>query len=300
VTRELRSHKASTHSPDVPLVCVVMPAYLSAETLLRAADSVLNQTYRRLILAVAIRPADRETRAVAEALMDDRVRIVDAGVGIPHARNDALRAVAADLYMFLDSDDAYAANDVIARYVDDVQLEPTPALRYADWMALSPVGGAPTLRRMPTPRRWQHPRLLLENFVATGTVMVPASILSDVGFFDQRYSFAEDWDLWLRIAHRYPLRHMQVTAYVYTRTKLKRIFGRGHFAPEFEIIASQSSPRGVRVLAATIARGRYAAYYVRTLHQRKGSELLDIRPLDLMALPLAIGFRLIRYHAVVL
>lgn len=278
-----------------PTICVVMPAYRSAATLDRAAWSVLGQTYRDLVLAIAIRPDDAETLAMARSIDDDRIRIVDAPPGISAARNAALRGVAADYYMFLDSDDAYASDEVVERYVADIARHPGPALRYADWTALSPADGRLQPRPVPRPVQRQFRELLLENFVATGTAMVPAATLAEVGLFDEGFPHAEDWDLWLRIVRRIPLRHVEVNACVYTRSKMGRVFPRSHFAHELTIIARQPAPWPVRALAAANSRGRYGGYFLRTLPGRRGRQLLDVRPLDLLSVPVAIAFRIARY-----
>src|SRR6266581_5801833 len=110
-----------------------MPAFASAATLPTAAASVLAQRYEHLALAIAVYSDDAETIAAAEALADPRVEIIRRdGHGIANGRNNAIRSVGADLYMFLDSDDAFD-DGVVAAYVADYQAYPAPALRYGDW-----------------------------------------------------------------------------------------------------------------------------------------------------------------------
>ena len=226
----------------VPTVSVVMPAYRSASTLLAAASSVLRQGYEPLKLVVSVYPDDAETIAAAEALHDERVLIVHRpGHGIANGRNAALREVDSDLYMFLDSDDSYDEG-IVSRYIDDHRSHPAPALRYGDWTAVSPRDGSRHRRHVYSPQRRVYAQLLLDNFIATPTVMVNREILDDVGWFEERYPHAEDWHLWLRIARRYPLRHVAANTAFYTRTKLQRIYPRSFFQTEFEIVRRQEVP----------------------------------------------------------
>ncbi|MHB8398579.1 MAG: glycosyltransferase [Candidatus Limnocylindrales bacterium] len=279
-----------------PRVCVVMPAYRSAATLPRAAASVLSQTFPDLVLGIGVRPTDHDTLTAARAIEDTRTKIIPAdGASISNARNCVIRAIPADLYMFLDSDDAYGSPDVVETYVRDLDIAPDPSLRYGDWIAVSPVDASQRLRAMPAPRSRQYDLLLLDNFVATGAVMVPAVILEEVGLFDEQYLHAEDWDLWLRIARQFPLRHVPIAAYLYTRQKLVRLYPRRHFASERKIASRQPAGALLRGLAALTAHGRYAAYWVATLRLRRGMALLDLGPLDIIGLPVVAALRLVRY-----
>ena len=279
-------------------VCVVMPAYSAAETLARAAASVLTQRVDSLVLAVSVYPGDEPTKAVARTLADPRVVIVERdGRGISNGRNCAIRSVAAERYMFLDSDDAYA-EETVARYLDDCDRHPSPALRYADWMGISPLDGSVRRRYVYAPRRWPWEQLLLQNFIATGTVMVEREILDECGMFDERYPHAEDWDLWLRIARRYPLRHLSFAASFHTRSKMSRLYSRDFFLNEAVIARAHAGRSEIGVLAVALARGRYGAYYVGTLRSRLSLSLLaQIRPADLLLAPVAIAVRLYRQAA---
>lgn len=276
-------------------VCVVMPSYESP-TLERAARSVLAQDVEQLTLAISIYPDDSDTRRRAESLGDPRVIIVQrSGYGISNARNSALRAVPAELYMFLDSDDAYAPG-TIARYLLDKEEHPDSCLRYADWTAVSPLDGSHKRRRMYVPRSRAYEQLLLGNFIATGTVMVEAEVIQAAGGFDERYPHAEDWDLWLRVARRYPLRYVPVNATFYTRTKIGTAYPRSHFTHEVAVIRSQPAPALLRWLATALAYGRYGAYYAGTLRARRSvKQLLDLRPHDCALAPAAVALRLYRY-----
>jgi hypothetical protein len=49
--------------------------------------------------------------------------------------------------------------------------------------------------------------LLLNNFIVASTPLVARHVFDEVGFFDESTAVApvEDWDLWLRIAARFPV-----------------------------------------------------------------------------------------------
>lgn len=276
-----------------PTVCVVMPAYRAGGTLERAARSVLDQSYSQLVLAVSIYAGDEETATIARALGDTRVIVVERpGRGIANGRNAALEHVEAELFMFLDSDDRYGEG-VIEAYVDDHRASPAPALRYGDWTAVSPRDGSERPRRVYVPRGHRYEQLALDNYIATPTVMIDRAIVRELGGFDERYPHAEDWDLWLRIAQRYPVRHVPVNAAYYTRTKLERIYPRSFFLTEREIAGRQPLSRAWKLAATVLARGRYGAYFLGTLSSRRTLRMLiDVRLSELAAAP---AFVLLRF-----
>jgi len=280
-----------------PSVCVVMPAYNAAETLPRAAQSVLEQSYEPLVLAIAVQPGDAKTIAVAEAIEDPRVVVIyrDAK-GIANARNSAIRAVRADLYMFLDSDDSHNG-EIVQTYVQNHLDHPEPALRYGDWIGVNPRTGRRRVRKVPRPRWKPYEQLLIDNFIATCTVMVDSTILDDVGLFDERYRHAEDWDLWLRIASRYPLVHTGVMASLYRETKKGKIYPRSFFRSEQEIARAQPTAWGWRALALAFAHARYGAYYLRTLGIREClRQRIDVSLTDLVCLPALAMLKLYRFR----
>lgn len=279
----------------MPCVAVVMPAFRAADTLPSAAASVLTQSYRSLKLFLAVRTDDDETRTVALMLSDPRVYIVEpSGPGIANARNAALQAAmdsGASLVAFLDADDHYFP-DTLAQYVEDWQRGPRPALRHGNWVAIRPGTNPGRTRRVPAVSpELAHQRLAIANYVATSTVMADTEIFSSVGSFDNRYHHAEDWDLWLRIAQRYPLRHVPVFAAQYRETKLARIYPRSFFKSEADIISKQPVPDANRRLARILSHAWYAAYFLRTLRRRRRTQLIDIRPVDVAALPVGAVLR---------
>lgn len=281
-----------------PYVCVIMPAYRSGNRLLRAAESVLSQTYAAVQLAIAVQPDDIETIRVAEEIVDPRVRIVRSpGQGIAEARNAAIRAIRTDYCMFLDSDDEYSGSDVIATYIDDVRVASPLALRFADWVGVSD-GGVASRARVATGWTPGYNRLLLDNFIATGTVMLPRQLLLETGGFDPAYDHAEDWDLWLRIARDHPIRRVPLVALRYRETKLSRPFPRSHFVSEMDIVRKQPVPRYLRVAALATAHGRHGLYYLRTLRGRQDrAALLAPSFIDLLCIPTILAYKVWRRFA---
>ena len=105
------------------LVSVIIPTYKRPETLKRAVDSVLNQTYENIEVIVADdNGIGTEFGLATEAVMkeyasDPRVKYVQHEVNIngSAARNTGFRASSGDYIMLLDDDDEFTPVKVKAQ-----------------------------------------------------------------------------------------------------------------------------------------------------------------------------------------
>ena len=93
-----------------PLISVIIPVYNAQDTLRRALDSILGQTYRNLEIILVDDGSTDGSGAICDACAaaDGRVRVLhQANAGVAAARNAGLGAVTGDYICWLDSDDAY-------------------------------------------------------------------------------------------------------------------------------------------------------------------------------------------------
>jgi glycosyltransferase involved in cell wall biosynthesis len=90
-----------------PRISVLIAAHNAAETILRAVDSVLGQTFRDLELVVVDDGSRDGTREAVASVRDPRVRIVTLSrqVGRGAARNAGIEAARGGLVAILDADD---------------------------------------------------------------------------------------------------------------------------------------------------------------------------------------------------
>ena len=101
------------------LVSVVIPTFKRSDTLARAIQSVLNQTYKELEILVV----DDNIRESVESIMvheivssfeDNRVRLVEQEKHINGAvaRNEGIKAAQGEYVAFLDDDDEFMAEKI--------------------------------------------------------------------------------------------------------------------------------------------------------------------------------------------
>ena len=184
-----------------PLVSVVIPAYNSSRTILRALDSVAAQDYPNLETIVADDASTDGTPAIAARRGIKVVRLPE-NQGASAARNAAILEASGKYVAFLDSDDAWRPGK-ISKQVARAECDPRIGLVTCDSIVRNQAGEIiKHLHGQNPPSEgpdvWKA--LLGNNFIPTPTVLARKDLLRSLGGFDRRLRIAEDLDLWIRLA----------------------------------------------------------------------------------------------------
>jgi len=213
--------------PHNGLVSVVIPCYRQAHFLPEAIESALRQTYPDVEIIVVDDGSPDDTSIVAARYANVRC-VRQPNRGLPAARNAGLAASAGEYVVFLDADDRLT--------VDALQLGVRELARHRDCAFVAGnqelIDENGTLVPIP-PRRPittnHYCELLKENFIwCPANVIYRRSVFGVVGVFDRSLTPAEDYDLYLRITRRLPVRthHEVVAEYRVHRASMSRNFGR--------------------------------------------------------------------------
>ena len=204
------------------LVSVVIPCHNSLRYLPETLDSVLAQQLPADVALEVVLVDDGgedDLGSWVTARGDDRVRCVrQENTGVAGARNRGIAASAGEMVSFCDSDDLWlptTVGDLVACFDRD----PSIGLAYG-WYEVVDAASSPTgAVRSSDLEGWAWERLVTENPSGASGVMVPRSVLDDVGVFEvnrDRFRIdVEDWELWIRIAadHRIGLARSVVYRY---------------------------------------------------------------------------------------
>ena len=191
-------------------VSVVIPARNGLPDVLDAVNSALVQQPQPLEVIVV---DDASTDGTAEAVRErfgDRVRIVAGRFdGAGAARNAGWRAARGQWVALLDADDLWfpgklaAALELLERFPAAAWFFSDGAFRSLDgewhesWFDL--------YAELPDPYVGQPVAALIDvNFILTSSVMMRRDALESTGGFVESMSHAEDIDLWIRLARRWP------------------------------------------------------------------------------------------------
>ena len=184
---------------------VLIPTHNRPDALRRAVESVCRQSYADFELIVVDDGCDEPVSQVLGALKDPRVTVLrqDRGGGVSSARNAGIACARGRLVSFLDDDDLFH-RDYLAR-VREAFAEPSAGFA---WVAQAIVVGesAPPqwlttrqLRPFPPIRLVPHSDLANIYVGCAQGLTVRRSALEEVGPFDERLSYSEDFDLVVRL-----------------------------------------------------------------------------------------------------
>jgi hypothetical protein len=197
--------KPSAFVPTPILVTVVIPAYQCSQYIAETLNSVLAQTFAGYEIIV-VNDGSPDTDALEQALAPflPKIRYIHQPNGGPSAaRNRGIREARSKYVAFLDSDDAWMP-DHLAKQIELLESDPSLSLVYADSLFLkedAPVGTA--FQKVPQDLHVTFETLVAERCtIGTSTVVASRQALLDAGAFEDQRRRSEDFDLWLRMAHR--------------------------------------------------------------------------------------------------
>jgi hypothetical protein len=186
------------------LISVVVPCYNQAHYLGEAIESALAQSYRPLEVVVVDDGATDSTFEVATAYSEVRC-VRQPNEGLAAARNAGLRDSRGEHVVFLDADDRLLP-DALRVGAATLDAHPEAAFVVGRYRRIAADGTALPVSRRPRVERDHYASLVRRCWIAMpATVMYRRAVLDAIGAFDPALRCAEDYDLYLRIARRFPI-----------------------------------------------------------------------------------------------
>ena len=190
-----------------PFISVIIPTFNREAVLPRAIDSVLAQKGADFELIVVDDGSTDDTLKSLATLSHIRCVLAHTGCvksGPAAARNTGIRHAKGEWIAFLDSDDEWKPGKLRAqleffRENPDYLICQTEEIWVRNGKRVNPMG--------------KHKKFGVFIFekclplciVSPSAVMMHRKLFEEVGLFDESLPACEDYDLWLRIASRYPI-----------------------------------------------------------------------------------------------
>ncbi len=189
----------------MPTISIITPAYNAQQTIGATIESVLAQTEPDFELIIIDDGSQDDTVAVVQRYPDPRIRLFSyANAGIAVSRNRGLAQAQGELIASLDADDLWQPTKLAAQRAA-LAAQPEAGVAYS-WCDCIDEQGR-WLRRgghRPLSGNVLVP-LLLSDITENGSnVLIRRSALDAVGSFDESLTAGQDWDLYIRLAARYP------------------------------------------------------------------------------------------------
>jgi len=194
-----------------PQVSIIMPVYNGEKYIVEAIESILNQSYKNYeIIIVNDGSTDNTFDKTRLYLQRSNIKYVEQdNRGLPAALNTGIRASSGEYIAFLDCDDLWMP------YKLDMQMvfmkeHPDVGLAHGN-ISYIDQHGTPFTPDSPYQTDISgncFPELFMGNRIAVLTVLIKKECVANVGFFDEDFKYADDYDMWLRISRHYPLGHI--------------------------------------------------------------------------------------------
>ncbi|KAA3617788.1 MAG: glycosyltransferase [Calditrichaeota bacterium] len=183
-------------------ISVIIPTYNRAHTILRAVNSVLNQSYQPFEIIVVDDGSNDTTNVVLEPLKNEIIVLSQSNKGVSAARNTGIENAKGDWIALLDSDDEWTPNalETQVEYFNahpDIQIFQCEEIWIRNGIRVNPK------QKFKKQSGWIFEQCLPLCIVSPSAVMFTKQLWSEMEGFDKSFRVCEDYDLWLRVARKY-------------------------------------------------------------------------------------------------
>jgi glycosyltransferase involved in cell wall biosynthesis len=192
----------------MPKVSVIIPTYNRAPIVGEAIDSVLSQCYDDCELIVVDDGSTDGTEELVSSYLPRLTYLYQGHRGVSAARNRGIASARGEYLSFLDSDDLWL-KEKLSLQMRFMESHPECRICYTDeiWIRKG-------VRVNPMKKHRKYSGMIFEQclplcIVSPSSVLIARTLLDEVGIFDETLEVCEDYDLWLRIAARYPIHFIE-------------------------------------------------------------------------------------------
>ncbi len=185
-------------------ISVVIPSFNRAAPLQRALQSVVEQ---RSPVDEIIVVDDGSTDGSAERITRrfSGIRLIrQPNLGVSAARNRGIAAARHEWIALLDSDDSWQA-DKTERLRATALSRPGYELYHSDEIWVRRGQRVNPMHKHRKSGGWIFRDCLPRCVISPSAAVIRKSTLESLGLFDEALPACEDYDLWLRLCHRYPV-----------------------------------------------------------------------------------------------
>jgi glycosyltransferase involved in cell wall biosynthesis len=189
----------------MPQLSVVIPVYNGEKTIRETIESILSQTFTDFELLIINDGSIDKTVEIIESFADPRIQIFSyKNAGLAASRNRGIDRATTDYIAFIDADDLWTPQKLYDQF-QALQEHPEAAVAYSWTDYINDMGEVIYPGGHPTVNGDAYAHLLLVCFLENGSnPLIKKQALLEVEGFDESLPAAEDWDLYIRLAARYP------------------------------------------------------------------------------------------------
>lgn len=184
-------------------ICVIIPTFNRFELLKKAVKSVIEQTYKAKQIIIIDDGSSDNTKRICEIFPQVEYFYKKNG-GVSSARNEGIKKAKCEYIAFLDSDDEFMPQKLSLHVKAHLQNE-NLQISYTNeiWMKNNCIQKQP--KKFKKYSGYIFDKCLDYCIIAPSSVFMRAKIFDEVGLFDESLQVCEDYDMWLRILHKYDI-----------------------------------------------------------------------------------------------
>ena len=204
----------------MPRLSIIIPTHNRAALLPRTIESAWRAGTDLEVIVVDDASSD-DTPQVCEKLNNIRYVRLEHNAGVAGARNAGIMASRSEYLAFLDDDDLRLPGSLDAQ-IRVLEANPQAALVYGRVLIGDVQNCIPTGECYPAscPTGDVFWSLLANNFIPMPSVVARKRHLIEAGLFDASLSRVRDWDMWLRVAEKFPIAAIEEPVAVYRKWNL--------------------------------------------------------------------------------
>jgi len=202
-----------------PRISVVMSVYNGAPYLEAAINSILEQTYANFEFIIVNDASTDNTSEILQIFDDCRVRVITnpENLGLTKSLNLGINAARGLYIARMDADDLSLPHR-LEKQLEFLEKNPGHALVGSSYYQIDESGGIKSLIRVLTDDRDLQTGLLQQNWFGHGSVMMRKEAFVQLGGYEERFKYAQDYDLWLRLADNHRLANLAEPLYCWRAT----------------------------------------------------------------------------------
>lgn len=190
-----------------PLVSIIIPNRDYGRYLREAVDSALGQTYESVEVIVVDDGSVDESRSIIRSYGGKVQAVLQANLGAPGARNAGIARTSGEFLVFLDADDSLLP-DAVESLLQGFRDFPDSGIVFGDTLTGRPGEPASAIPAG-SGRVFSRDEFLFHNPILMPTAMVHRRVIEKIGGFNASFLQADDYDLWIRGAAVFPVRHVE-------------------------------------------------------------------------------------------
>lgn len=198
------------------LVSIIIPVYNGEKYVSEAIKSALAQTYKNIeLLLINDGSTDSSADVIRPYLNDNRIVYIEQqNAGVASARNTAIGVAKGKYIGFLDQDDLWHKNK-LEEQVAILENDENIALIHSKQDFIDSQGNKINFNWIIGGTGDCFADIFIKNKIAVLTVLIRKTILDKIGLFNERLSGADDYEMWLRVTLRYPIKYIDIPLATY-------------------------------------------------------------------------------------